>query len=311
LFDKDYQSFQNKRLMKNIGYYLAGFSFLLMTSCAKPLAKFTHQEEDKKAPTTIVFKNDSEKAESFMWDFGDGKTSTEESPEHKYFLSGKYNVKLVAKKGKKESVMEKELVIDPPQDCLIAMETTLGHLTIRLYDETPKHRDNFIKLAESGFYDGLLFHRVIEGFMIQGGDPNSKDAKQSQRLGSGGPGYTIPEEITETYAHVKGALSAARQGDQVNPKKNSSGSQFYIVDGRKVSESDLSTIEARKGFTYSDDIKKQYLNNGGTPFLDQEYTVFGIVEKGMDIIDKIAATATGPDDRPIEDVKILKVRVIK
>ena len=297
--------------MKNNGYYLAIFSFLLLTSCAKPLAKFTLNEEDKKAPTTIVFKNDSEKAESFMWDFGDGKTSTEESPEHKYFLSGKYNVKLIAKKGKKESVMEKELIIDPPQDCLVSMETTLGSLTIRLYDETPKHRDNFIKLAESGFYDGLLFHRVIDGFMIQGGDPNSKNAKPGQRLGSGGPGYTIPAEFSEKYAHVKGALSAARQGDQVNPKKNSSGSQFYIVHGREAGDNDLSTIEARKGFTYPDEVKKQYKDDGGTPFLDQDYTVFGIVEKGIAIIDKIAATNTGPDDRPTEDVKILKVRVIK
>lgn len=297
--------------MKNIGYYFAVFSFLLLTSCAKPLAKFTLPEEDKKAPTTIVFKNASEKAESFMWDFGDGKTSTEESPEHKYFLSGKYNVKLIAKKGKKESVMEKELIIDPPQDCLVSMETTLGSLTIRLYDETPKHRDNFIKLAESGFYDGLLFHRVIDGFMIQGGDPNSKNAKPGQRLGSGGPGYTIPAEFSEKYAHVKGALSAARQGDQVNPKKNSSGSQFYIVHGREAGDNDLSTIEARKGFTYPDEVKKQYKDDGGTPFLDQDYTVFGIVEKGIAIIDKIAATNTGPDDRPTEDVKILKVRVIK
>lgn len=297
--------------MKNIRYYLAVFSLLLLASCAKPLAKFTLQEEDNKAPSTVMFINDSEKAETFLWDFGDGNTSTEESPEHKYFLSGKYNIKLIAKKGKKESIMEKELIIDPPHDCLIAMETTLGSLTIRLYDETPKHRDNFIKLAESGFYDGLLFHRVIEGFMIQGGDPNSKNAKPGQRLGSGGPGYTIPEEITEQYAHVKGSLSAARQGDQVNPKKNSSGSQFYIVHGQKANEDVLSNMEARKGITYSDEIKEKYINQGGTPFLDQEYTVFGIVEKGFDIIDKIAATNTDSSDRPTEDVKILKVRVIK
>jgi peptidyl-prolyl cis-trans isomerase B (cyclophilin B) len=297
--------------MKNIGYYFVALTFLLLTSCAKPLAKFTLLEEDRKAPTTIIFKNGSEKAESFMWDFGDGNTSTEESPEHKYFLSGKYNVKLVAKKGKKESIMEKELIIEPPQDCLISMETTMGSMTIRLYDETPKHRDNFIKLAESGFYDDLLFHRVIDGFMIQGGDPISKNANKSTRLGSGGPGYTIPAEITDKYAHVKGALSAARLGDNVNPKKNSSGSQFYIVHGRNTSESDLTSNEARKDFQYPEDVKEQYMTNGGTPFLDQEYTVFGIVEKGLDIIDKIAETKVGPNDRPLEDVKILKVRVIK
>jgi len=297
--------------MKNFGYCLAALSFFLLTSCAKPLAKFTLQDEDRKAPSTIVFHNSSEKAESYLWDFGDGKTSTEESPEHKYFLSGKYIVKLTAKKGKKENVLEKELIIDPPQDCLIAMETTLGSLTIRLYDGTPKHRDNFIKLAESGFYDGLLFHRIIEGFMIQGGDPNSKDARSGQRLGSGGPGYTIPAEFKSEYAHVKGALSAARQGDNVNPKRNSSGSQFYIVHGQKASEDVLSNMEAKKGIKYSDEIKSQYMNIGGTPFLDQDYTVFGIVEKGMDIVDIIAGTSTDATDRPKEDVKILKVRVIK
>lgn len=297
--------------MKNVGYYFAVFSFLLLTSCAKPLAKFTVQDEDKKAPSTIIFTNNSEKAESYIWDFGDGNTSTEESPEHRYFLSGKYDVKLTAKKGKKESVMEKELIIDPPQDCLVSMETSMGSITIRLYDGTPKHRDNFIKLAESGFYDGLLFHRVIDGFMIQGGDPNSKNAKPGQRLGTGGPGYTIPAEFTEEYAHVKGALSAARQGDQVNPKRNSSGSQFYIVHGQKANADVLNNMEARKGIKYSDDIRATYMNQGGTPFLDQDYTVFGIVEKGLDIIDKIAATGTDSSDRPKEDIKIVKVRVIK
>ncbi len=297
--------------MNNIRYCIYALSFLLLTSCAKPLAKFTLDDEDRKAPSTIVFKNNSEKAESFIWDFGDGKSSTEDSPKHKYFLSGKYKVKLTAKKGKKESVMEKELVIDPPQDCLISMETTLGSLTIRLYDGTPKHRDNFIKLAESGFYDGLLFHRVIDGFMIQGGDPNSKNAKPGQRLGSGGPGYTVPAEFTQEYAHIKGALAAARQPDTVNPKKNSSGSQFYIVHGQKASEQVLSNMEARLGVKYSEEVKSKYMAEGGTPFLDQEYTVYGIVEKGMDIIDTIAGTNTDGSDRPKEDVKILKVRVIK
>jgi len=297
--------------MNSTRYILIAFSFLLLSSCAKPLALFTLNEEDRKAPSTIVFNNKSEKAESYMWDFGDGNTSTEESPEHKYFLSGKYKVKLVAKKGKKESVMEKELVIDPPQDCLISMETTLGTMTIRLYDETPQHRDNFIKLAESGFYDGLLFHRVIDGFMIQGGDPTSKNAKPGQRLGTGGPGYTVPAEFTAEHAHVKGAISAARQPDQVNPKKNSSGSQFYIVHGQKATEEVLANIEARKGIKYSDEIKSKYMEMGGTPFLDQEYTVYGIVEKGLDIIDTIANTETDNSDRPRKDVKILSVRVIK
>lgn len=297
--------------MKNIKFCLAAFSFLLLTSCAKPLAKFTLQNDDRKAPSTIVFKNNSEKAESFIWDFGDGKTSTEDSPAHKYFLSGKYKVKLTAKKGGKESVMEKEIVIDPPKDCLVSMETSMGSLTIRLYDGTPKHRDNFIKLVESGFYDGLLFHRVMGGFMIQGGDPNSKNAKKGQRLGTGGPGYTVPQEFSQEYVHIKGALAAARQPDSVNPKKNSSGSQFYIVDGKTYTEESLAANEAKLGIKYSEEMKTQYITNGGTPFLDMEYTVFGLVEKGIEVIDAIAKSRTDAANRPNEDVKILKARVIK
>ena len=298
-------------LQKRIHFLALVLTAVMLSSCAKPLAKFTMSDEDLKAPTTIVFTNSSEKSESYSWDFGDGNTSTEESPEHKYFLSGKYNIKLTAKKGKKESVMEQEIFIEPPQDCLVSMETTHGSFVIRLYDGTPKHRDNFIKLAESGFYDGLLFHRVMNDFMIQGGDPNSKNAKAGQRLGTGGPGYTIEQEFNPNYAHVKGALSAARQPDRVNPKKNSSGSQFFIVQGRQVSHEILANNEITKGIKYSDEVKELYTTRGGTHFLDMEYTVFGIVEKGLEIIDEIAKVKTDSADRPQEDVKILKVRVIK
>lgn len=297
--------------MKIIRYSVFAFIILVAASCAKPLAKFAIQADDKKAPSKIVFNNSSEKAETYLWDFGDGKTSTEESPEHKYYLSGKYNVKLVAKKGKKMSTSEQSIVIDPPQDCLISMETNHGSMTVRLYDGTPKHRDNFIKLAEQGYYDGLLFHRVIDGFMIQGGDPNSKNARPGSRLGSGGPGYTVPAEFTEEYAHVKGALAAARTGGPSNPKKASSGSQFYIVHGQKATADVLENMEMRKSMKYTEETKNAYIDKGGTPFLDQDYTVFGIVEKGLDIVDKIASVDTDGSDRPREDVKILKVRVIK
>ena len=292
-------------------YSLFAMIILMMASCAKPLAKFAIEADDKKAPSKIVFNNSSEKAESYLWDFGDGKTSTEVSPEHKYYLSGKYNVKLIAKKGKKMSETEQAIVIDPPHDCLISMETNYGSMTIRLYDGTPKHRDNFIKLADQGYFDGLLFHRVIEGFMVQGGDPNSKNAKPGSRLGSGGPGYTVPAEFSEEYAHVKGALAAARTGGPSNPKKASSGSQFYIVHGQKATEDVIESMETRKGIKYSDEAKAAYLNNGGTPFLDQDYTVFGIVEKGLDIVDIIAGVETDGSDRPKKDVKITKVRVVK
>ncbi|MEE9438017.1 MAG: peptidylprolyl isomerase [Saprospiraceae bacterium] len=297
--------------MYNSKFLVVIIAVLILSSCAKPFSKFQITEYRNEAPTNIKFVNNSEKAESYFWDFGDGNTSTDESPEHKYFMSGKYNVKLIAKKGKNESMSEREILIDPPHDCILAMETTMGSVTIRLYDSTPKHRDNFIKLAETGFYDGLLFHRVIDGFMIQGGDPDSKNAKPNQRLGSGGPGYKIDEEISAENVHVKGALAAARQGDGANPKKKSSGSQFYIVHGREVSDDSIDDLESRKGIKYSPEARASLIKYGGTPFLDMEYTVFGIIEKGLDIVDAIAAVQTHPGDRPKEDVKILKVRVVR
>jgi len=291
--------------------WLATLTIILLSSCAKPVARFMLESDDNRAPSKVVFKNDSEKAETYMWDFGDGNTSTEENPEHKYFLSGNYTVVLKAKKGKKESMTTQTINIDAPQDCTVELTTSMGSMTIKLYDDTPKHRDNFIKLAETGYYDELLFHRVINGFMIQGGDPNSKGAKPGARLGSGGPGYTIPAEFSPNHAHFKGALAAARQGDAVNPEKRSSGSQFYIVQGKEVSPDVLKGMERRKGVVYPHDVKMKYTEMGGTPFLDQEYTVFGEIVKGLEIIDKIGAAKTAPGDRPVEDIKILKVRVVK
>ncbi len=184
----------------------------------------------------------------------------------------------------------------------VVISTSLGDMTAKLYNRTPKHRDNFIKLANEGFYNDLLFHRVIQGFMIQGGDPNSKGAAPDARLGSGGPGYTIPAEFVPTLFHKKGALSAARQGDQVNPRKESSGSQFYVVQGKPV--------PAGQSRNMPDFRKEVYSKVGGTPFLDDNYTVFGEVVKGLEIIDKIAAVQTKkPGDRPLEDVT-MSIKVV-
>ena len=183
-------------------------------------------------------------------------------------------------------------------------------MMVQLFDETPVHRDNFIKLAESGYYDGLLFHRVINGFMLQGGDPQSRGAAPNQSLGTGGPGYTLDAEIRPNIAHIKGALAAARQGDAINPDKKSSGSQFYIVDGKGVTESQLTQNEQRYEIKYPEGVKNLYLRDGGTPFLDQQYTVFGQVIEGMEVIDAIASTPTLRGDRPQEDVS-MKVTVIK
>lgn len=182
------------------------------------------------------------------------------------------------------------------------IETEYGNMTVLLYDETPQHRDNFIKLVEEGFYDDLLFHRVIKNFMIQGGDPDSRDAAAGQMLGQGGPGYTIPAEIGQM--HYKGALSAARLADQVNPEKESSGSQFFIVQGTAVQDAQLDQWEQQSGVQYTPEQRKIYREIGGYPYLDGQYTVFGEVIDGLDVIDKIANTQVGQADRPIEDIKM-------
>nr|MBS0037713.1 peptidylprolyl isomerase [Saprospiraceae bacterium] len=283
---------------------------VLVSACSRPTAQFTIDSEKKTAPAEMDFVNQSEEAEEYLWDFGDGNFSTEPNPNHRYTHSGNYMVTLRASKGNKQSEKEKMVQILPPSICLIEIETEYGTILAQLYDETPLHRDNFLKLAEDGFYDGLLFHRVINGFMLQGGDPDSRDAEEGARLGMGGPGYQIDAEINNQFVHHKGALAAARMGDAVNPQKKSSGSQFYIVHGNQVTEQVLKSTEARSGFNYSPDQIAIYEELGGTPFLDGSYTVFGRVISGMEVIDKIAETPTDQADRPKKDIK-MQVRIIK
>lgn len=255
---------------------------------------------------------------------------------------------------KKERDMSKEV--------LLKIETSLGDIKIKLYNETPKHRDNFIKLAENGTFEGVLFHRVIKDFMVQAGDPDSKNAPKGKMLGGGDVGYTIPAEfVYPKYFHKKGALSAARQGDNVNPKKESSGCQFYIVTGKVFNDSTLLSMENQKNenrindifnalaqkhmkeiykmrkendeqglsdlqdkliiqaekeganqpeFHFTPEQIKAYSTLGGTPHLDGEYTVFGEVVEGLDIVDKIQQVKTDRSDRPEADVKIKKVTVL-
>ncbi len=182
------------------------------------------------------------------------------------------------------------------------ISTEQGDMKITLLESTPKHTENFKKLVSEGFYNDLLFHRVIKGFMIQGGDPDSKGATAQQPLGSGGPGYTIPAEIGTP--HFKGMLSAARLGGPSNPEKESSGSQFFIVQGGPVSDEELTAIEQNKGIKYTPAQREKYLKVGGSPMLDADYTVFGEVIEGLDVIDKIANVETDPRDRPVKDVKM-------
>ena len=169
----------------------------------------------------------------------------------------------------------------------VLISTSFGDMVVELYNETPQHRDNFIKLVRERFYDGTLFHRIIPNFMIQGGDPDSKGAAPNVQLGNGGPGYTIPAEFVDGLFHKKGVLAAARLGDAVNPKKESSGSQFYLVQGQVYSEEKLRSFGLRSGKTYNEEQTKTYGSIGGTPHLDGAYTVFGEVVKGLDVIELI------------------------
>ena len=237
----------------------------------------------------------------------------------------------------------------------VKISTTMGDITVRLYDETPLHRDNFLKLASEGFFNGTLFHRVIKDFMIQGGDPESKGAPAGKNLGSGGPGYNIPAEIQPALFHKRGALSAARLGDEVNPTKESSGSQFYIVWGKVYKAAELKQLEHQMKMMqeqnifnelareYRSDIMalrrnrdqaglmalqeklqkitmerskelgapaftaqqiEDYTTIGGTPFLDGEYTVFGEVEQGLEVVEKIQQAETLGNDRPKSDISM-------
>lgn len=204
-----------------------------------------------------------------------------------------------------------------PKDPVVVMETTMGTIKLKLYDETPAHRDNFLKLVEDKTYDGLLFHRVIENFMIQGGDPDSKFAAPGDFLGDGDLDYTVPAEIRidEGIYHRRGVLAAAREGDNVNPERASSACQFYIVWGRIHDDESLDMMQRRIDVStggkvkLTDEMRETYKTVGGTPHLDGSYTVFGEVVEGLEVVDAIQKVDTDENDRPLEDIRIIKARV--
>ncbi|MDR0385280.1 MAG: peptidylprolyl isomerase [Prevotellaceae bacterium] len=196
----------------------------------------------------------------------------------------------------------------------VLLETSEGNIVLQLYEDTPKHSENFLKLVKDGYYNGVIFHRVIANFMIQSGDPGSKKPTPDGRYGAGGPNYKIPAEILPNHYHKKGALAAARTA---NPAKESSGSQFYIVQGSIQDAEDLKIMEESKkannpNFQFNKDALVSYTVTGGTPHLDGDYTVFGEVIEGLDVVDKIALTETRPeDDRPVKNIFIKKASIIK
>lgn len=261
---------------------------------------------------------------------------------------------------KEKSMAENKTTTPATEDeAIVEIKTSMGDIKVLLYNDTPLHKANFLKLVEEGYYDGLLFHRVIKDFMVQAGDPTSRDAAPDAQLGSGDPSYTIEAEINyPRHYHKYGALAAARTGDQVNPERRSSGSQFYIVTGRKQTADQLQMMqqrmaqndmqqyfrnlciqhsaeidslqkaENREGLeelrqkliketeenvpmpVLAENIVEDYVNIGGAPHLDNQYTVFGEVIEGMDTIEKIQNAATGKADRPVEDIRILSAKII-
>lgn len=218
--------------------------------------------------------------------------------------------------GCSNKVADKNIATEPKEEetkektTMVIISTDLGEMKAVLYNETPLHKENFIKLAKEGYFDGCLFHRVIDGFMIQGGDPDSKTAKPGQMLGQGGPGYTIPAEFKQELIHKKGALAAARMADQMNPQKASSGSQFYIAQGKSYTENELNMLSSRMGKAFNKQQMEAYTTVGGVPFLDYEYTVFGEVVEGLEVIDKIAAVEKDRRDRPVQDIK-MTIKVVE
>lgn len=197
------------------------------------------------------------------------------------------------------------------KETLVLIDTDMGKIKVKLYNETPQHRDNFIKLINEGRYDGLIFHRIIKQFMVQGGDVTSKDAPIDKPLGDGDLGYTVPAEIVyPKYFHKRGALCAARTGDDTNPERASSATQFYIVTGKFFTDMELDKKEVEEGIKYTPEQREAYKIQGGAPHLDNKYTVFGEVVKGQDVVDEMHLVATNDKDRPLKNIKIKSMKVV-
>lgn len=278
---------------------------VLASSCSRPVANFYSETKESQAPITFNFVNESQNAEKYEWYVNDSLVGNQQDLTFRFIESGRKEVELRAHKGDSYSSKSKEVFIEAPLSCHVIMNTNKGDLILELSEDTPAHQKNFIDLVNSGFYNGMKFHRIMDGFMIQAGDPLMREEPYKKELPS-----EFDNEIHDLFFHTRGALAAARMPDNINPEKKSSGTQFYIVDGRKVNRQSLEDVESGKLFDYKEKDFSEYLKVGGAPQLDGEYTVFGHLVCCDEVLEEISRVKTGERDKPIEDVIIFEAKVI-
>ena len=262
-------------------------------------------EQKMVVPAKVYFENTSENVSAYSWEIDGQVLSTDKHLEHTFYESGKHDIVLIAKDGNKTKRKESQVYVEAPLYCTVLIETTMGDLVVELNEETPGHLQNFSNLVEAGFYDGIYFHRIIDDFMVQGGGNENRNS--GKRLADP---PTIPSEINTELLHYKGALAAARMPDDINPEKASSGSQFYIVDGRKLNADRMKKIQEEKLFDYTEEQIEKYIAVGGAPQLDGEYTVFGRLISGFEVLDEIARSETNKYDKPLKDIVIKKAKML-
>lgn len=279
---------------------------LILTRCGRPVALFNLDSSEYEAPASIKILNHSKNAESYLWLIDEQPVSESMHLQHTILESGNYILELKAISGNRSSNKIQEIHVRAPRFCSVYMLTTKGEMVFELNENTPVHLQNFIDLVDQGYYNGIMFHRVIDGFVIQAGD-------NSERVSGDGKFRTddeIPHEINTKDIHVRGALAAARMPDNVNPERASSGTQFYVVDGRDLKLDDLRRFEASKLVNYSREQIEEYLEKGGAPQLDEQYTVFGYLVYGKEVLEEISKVETDEKDKPVNPVEIIEMRII-
>ena len=286
-------------------YFLACICCLAFWQCKTPIVTFTQSDHQVsyEIPARIHFTNQSENITSQVWKINGNPVSIDKNLQYTFFESGRHTIELEARSGSQIIQKQQEVIIKPSVYCQVLIKTSVGDMVLQLDENTPVHLSHFVSLVDEGYYDGIYFHRVIDDFMIQGGDNKSRHGGKKREDPS-----SIPNEISRDRLHYKGALAAARLPDDINPEKRSSGSQFYIVDGQSFTQEKFEKTIANLAMDYSDEQIMKYVEIGGAPQLDGEYTVFGRLIYGFDVLDKIAEAATDNLDKPIEDILILQAK---